>query len=477
MFEEYSDEELDEITDRVDNWRLKFSKSEYYNMLTEEQKQESEAVISFFTEYMYTYLGQEPEDWDDRGIKECCLYTLPRKVSAKESFYMSVAPVLSTFFDYLGTQNLLRKTSKLAKRVKKLNKKIVKNGMNPRFWGPTKSIVMSAMDAGVDVTDEKEMNKFIGTYNLFQSGLNEDANNMEIRDMGLATEEDIEEFLGALWDEDKIKKMSTSELIKKFKSLNVTFNEQTFKEQTKDYISAVELAEAQYYTQACRFNDENEDFIWLAIIVLWERLCPEQSNIEMMEDAIKDGFRNIGKNKNKEALKKWSRAWKMLKELVPQNIMSIEEAEEFFSGKMSQLIIPWCENHEGELLHMGMKKDTYFKKRKEFCHDFIDRFPESHEDLIVNMRCAEAESYFVLRDPETAKRIFKELVNKYPRNTQVYYNWGDMYFCPLVPFKVTLDLDRAEEIYKLGIKKGKANTKMLNERLAELEELRDTNLD
>jgi len=172
MFEEYSDEELEDILDRVNDWGYKFSKSEYYDKLTEEQKQESEAVIMFFTEYMYTYHELVPEDWDEEGLNDCCLETLPQKITAKEPFYRSVAPVLSTFFDYLGAKNLLKNTSKLAKGVKKLDKRIVKNGMNPRYWGPAKSIAMMAMDTGVDVTNEKEMNRFVATYNIYQAALN-----------------------------------------------------------------------------------------------------------------------------------------------------------------------------------------------------------------------------------------------------------------------------------------------------------------
>lgn len=37
-----------------------------------------------FTEYMY-YYGLSPEEWNEDGLEECCLYTLPRKVTADDS--------------------------------------------------------------------------------------------------------------------------------------------------------------------------------------------------------------------------------------------------------------------------------------------------------------------------------------------------------------------------------------------------------
>lgn len=61
MVEEYSDEELEEILDRVYGWGAEFSRSKYFEGLTEEQKKESEFVGMSFTEYMY-YHGLSSEE-------------------------------------------------------------------------------------------------------------------------------------------------------------------------------------------------------------------------------------------------------------------------------------------------------------------------------------------------------------------------------------------------------------------------------
>jgi uncharacterized protein YchJ len=168
MVEEYSDKELKEILDKVHKWGIEFSKSKYFEGLTEEQKQESEFVIRSFTEYMYTYHGLSPEEWDEDGLKECCLSTLPRKISAEESYYKSIAPVLSAFFAFLNEKNLLKNASQLIKKVKNIDTQIVRNARDPRNWGMAKSFVMAATGMGVDVTKEEEMLKFIALYNLQQ---------------------------------------------------------------------------------------------------------------------------------------------------------------------------------------------------------------------------------------------------------------------------------------------------------------------
>ena len=60
---------------------------------------------------------------------------LSRKISADESYFRSIAPVLSAFFSSVEEKRLLRNASNLARRVKEIDKQIVKNASNPRTGG------------------------------------------------------------------------------------------------------------------------------------------------------------------------------------------------------------------------------------------------------------------------------------------------------------------------------------------------------
>ena len=170
MEEEHSEDDLDKIRDAVSAWTVAFSESTYFEELTEEQKRESECIILSFTDYMYTHHGLSPEEWDDEDgeLEECCLYTLPRKMTADKSYFRSIAPVLSAFFSFVKGQGLLRNAATLATRVKELDREIVKNACDPRNWGPAKSFMMAAKDAGVDTTNIEALNKFLPFYNLQQ---------------------------------------------------------------------------------------------------------------------------------------------------------------------------------------------------------------------------------------------------------------------------------------------------------------------
>lgn len=169
MVEEYSDNELKKILDETCEWRKAFSESKYFQDLTEEQKQESEFIVMTFTQYMYSYYLLIPEKWNESKLEECCLDTLPRKITADESYYRSIAPVLSSFFKFSGEKGFIKNASILARKVNKIDKQIVKNSSDSSTWGMGKTMLMAAKKAGVDIENEDEIKKF--RYNFKQQQL------------------------------------------------------------------------------------------------------------------------------------------------------------------------------------------------------------------------------------------------------------------------------------------------------------------
>jgi hypothetical protein len=163
---EYSDEELKRTLERVHQWGKEWWESRYAQELADEHKEEAEFVIGSFGEYMYSYHGLLPEEWDEPSLEECCLDTLARKISADESYYRAMAPVLASFFTFLDETGRLRGASRLARRVRSIADQIVEHGSNPRYWGMAKSFVMGAKAAGVDPTNEAELTAYSLQQNL-----------------------------------------------------------------------------------------------------------------------------------------------------------------------------------------------------------------------------------------------------------------------------------------------------------------------
>ena len=67
---------------------LRVLKSKFCEHSSEDQKQESEFVMETFSEFMYSHHGLSPHDWNAIELEECCLETLPRKVSIDEIYWI-----------------------------------------------------------------------------------------------------------------------------------------------------------------------------------------------------------------------------------------------------------------------------------------------------------------------------------------------------------------------------------------------------
>jgi hypothetical protein len=117
----------------------------------------------------------------------------------------------------------------------------------------------------------------------------------------------FKDFILKSWNLDKVKKMSTSGIIETLRSMNVDFEIERFKEQAQSYVSAIQLAEDHYYTQNFQAEGKDEDFIWLAIIELWNRIIPEKYNMEMIDDLIQDGYDDIENQNYRNGMEKWEK--------------------------------------------------------------------------------------------------------------------------------------------------------------------------
>ncbi|MHC1754476.1 MAG: YecA family protein [Methanosarcina sp.] len=217
---------------------------------------------------------------------------------------------------------------------------------------------------------------------------------------------DFKEFILRSWSIDKVKKMSTSEIIEKLQSMNIDFEIERFKKQAQNHISAIQLAEDHYYTQNFQAQGPDEDFIWLAIIELWNRIIPEKFNMEMIDDLIQEGYEDIENRNYKDGIEKWEKAWNMIISIVPPHIKSVTDADKFIPG-LTQFLFNWCQDFEVELGNAGVEDDSFYVKRIKYCQDFRRIFPHSDESIIKNMLRAEAESYTELGDIETAKKLFQ----------------------------------------------------------------------
>jgi tetratricopeptide (TPR) repeat protein len=281
----------------------------------------------------------------------------------------------------------------------------------------------------------------------------------------LFPEKSLKDSISEAWNTKKLREMSTEEIIDKLKFMNVVFDGEQFKKQVQDYVSAIELAEDHYYTQDVNVEGPEEDFIWLAIIELWNRLIPDKVNTEMIDDAMYTGYILIEQGNYEEGLKEWEAAWDMMKAVIPPEITSVEKADEFMP-ELTQCLFNWCQDFEMELYNGGLEDRLWFEKRITYTNEFCHRFLDTKGPVQLSMLRAEARSYAMLGDIERAESLFRAVTKKFPENVWAYIGWGDIYW---LLKNESPNYVRAEEIYRLGLDYCTDEIDKLHERLQELE--------
>jgi hypothetical protein len=137
---------------------------------------------------------------------------------------------------------------------------------------------------------------------------------------------------------------------------------------------------------------------------LWNRIIPEKYNMEMIDDFIQEGYKDIDNRNYIDGVEKWEKAWNIIVSIVPSNIKSVKDADKFIPV-LTQSIFNWCQDFENEFANAALENNSFYAKRIKYCQDFRRIFPYSDESIIKNMLRAEAESYTELGDIEAAKKL------------------------------------------------------------------------
>ncbi len=169
--DEYSEEDedpdraLDEIEKEINGIYKKYTKCEIYKALTERQKEDSKFIITSFSEMIYNYYEQKPENWNWRGASETCMYIMPRKITAEKELFTSILPVMVSFLNFASETGKIPNAKKIELRLPEIEGVILKNANDPNSWGMAKAFLSAAQEKGVDISDKDAMDRFLLDYN------------------------------------------------------------------------------------------------------------------------------------------------------------------------------------------------------------------------------------------------------------------------------------------------------------------------
>lgn len=282
---------------------------------------------------------------------------------------------------------------------------------------------------------------------------------IDLDDLDLETlQEKIKTYFEELWDFTKVSKMTTEEIIEKLESMNVHFDKDQFLDRAAGYISACRLAEEHYYTQDWR-SEKDEDFIWLAICELWKRFNSHNPSLEMIDDAICDGYDAFNDREYEAAYSEWKTIWSMVKQIIPSSVTDASNAIDISSFYYDFLY--WAVDYCEVLGVKGVKEPIFFHRRIEFAREFIKKFPDTEKSLIEELLLIECESFALLKEYEKAEHLFQSFISKYPENEAAYVIWGTMYW----ESNAAPDYEKAQKIYEQGLTQCSHDTKALHDHL------------
>ena len=267
------------------------------------------------------------------------------------------------------------------------------------------------------------------------------------------------------WSFEKIKPLSTEEIIQKLQGFGVPFDEEIFLKEVKKFNSAEDLVGSWFEEYPISAHGLDEDFIWMACVVLWERLAPDIMHTERLDDMMQEGYSYLEAKNVKKACDIWGNVWKHLKELIKPGMKDVKDFYTVFKGVQS--VFNWCQDFEAELGNAGLRDPNYYHFRIQFCSEFCELLPNTEELILHNMKRAIAESYFGIGDRENGDKTFEKLVETYPENAWGYIGWGDTY--DGFPNRKFVDLENAKRIYQMGLEHAVVDKEEIINRLEILE--------
>ncbi|MFX0549604.1 hypothetical protein ACOAKC_09710 [Hathewaya histolytica] len=191
--------------------------------------------------------------------------------------------------------------------------------------------------------------------------------------------------------------------------------------------------------------------------------------MENINNLINSGYEKLISQSTVEACKYWLQAFDKIKLLAEEKgYKDFEDIEDGF--KFIESLTNWAQDLEMELENAGIEDKEFFKKRISYVNEFCRTFSEVDQFIIMNMNLAEAESYFEIGETEKSEELFEKYSKEYKNSTWPSVKWGDIYWLSniLKEKKELINLNKAMEVYKMGLGRDKHEDYILEDRIEDL---------
>ncbi len=145
-------EEEDPDKSRARLMAISFAQSPVVGGLPQELREYAYLIAERLLYFSFSQLDASSYDWDESLLRELLLNIVPRRLLAERDMLERVIPITEALLYWLRFEGLLPEADALAQTIHGWTDQILAAGMDQRNWGEPKSVVMKAVEAGLDLT-------------------------------------------------------------------------------------------------------------------------------------------------------------------------------------------------------------------------------------------------------------------------------------------------------------------------------------
>ncbi|WP_255191925.1 tetratricopeptide repeat protein [Natronobeatus ordinarius] len=298
--------------------------------------------------------------------------------------------------------------------------------------------------------DRKRVEQYVDEHGLDESNHEEhqEAGQPAQRELRTAdTSSDI--YPDDAWELSDVEALSTDEIVEKLAEHGIETSETAFRNRTEDLSSATTLSEqweAEYEVDATGYD---QDFIWMAAEVLWERWAPDVPNKERIYEFVQEG-RDLREKENRaEACDQWLTAWEYIVAVTPDEITTIDEADRKLPSFLS--LEAFIRSLDSDLATAAQEDPAYHEHRLEFCREVCEQFPDAPDEFLLDFRHFVADSLAELDRTNESRAELGLLIEEYPEDPWAYKKLADSYWLEDPDELTREEMERTAELYRAAL--------------------------
>ena len=176
--------------------------------------------------------------------------------------------------------------------------------------------------------------------------------------------------------------ITDDQLLEKLRALGLPIDREWLEKESRDVLSAQQLALAILESGDYQIPKQDEDWVWVALVCLWERWFPDRPNFEMIDDQMQAGFHQLEQDRLNETLRLWTDCWRKIVRLMREfDFSTIKDFDESFAG--TQSVFNWAQIYRNHLSQALRTDISWVRKYAALCGTVLAIAPGDSRDRLL----------------------------------------------------------------------------------------------